>query len=608
MATPDITDTASFIGLEPPYLNGSVTPLLPVDAYPDYAWGFGLDDFSADTVPLSVNAWRYLAPGDRLELYISDTTTPIASTVVSAAQVDEPQISLPLSKSRLNDLRKSPAFIKLGRADRLSPVFVKLVRAVDGKTFESDKINVLYLPDRPAGLTLPAGNYHSNLSLTLQGYTPGTPLDAWYFAQPFVISIPRWTNIRAGDRIRLFWNKTEIETPPVTQAQVTQTEFLITIPADIVAASRTGTNTVYYGLQNVVGTLSGEKKPWSAPLVLEPSTAATPGDGPDVEYDLEAVPFGEPIDIDKRPVYAVINLQRADRPVFVSPKTLEVRVEGTTAQGQAVSVILPVTLPARAALSHRVLIPNNLLLSLHNRAIVLSYILRDGSKVLKESGKSTYQIKGSLRDLPAPVIVGGYVADPSKPVQILFPAPLPPSQPIATGDGIKVIISASGFVPRILNIRLAGALPRSQQIAIADLAPFAGSTNLKFEYQVISGSTVRQSLVLQTLLGPATATSPGPTLAPLSAVSSAQAYVTLSISGSFAEGENVIITSSPAGTGPKFDTVITLHAAVSVLTVDVPTTYIRANRGQTLTFNYLRTLNGQSQLSESLRVTVPATF
>lgn len=594
---------AGVSGLEPPYINGYVTPLQPIAAYPDYEWGFGLDHFTGDTVMFTVNAWRGIAEKDRLSLYINDTTTPLASVEVSAAQADNSQISLSVNKSQL-------------RGVRLSPVFVKLLRAAGGSEIESDRINVLYLDNRPGGKTLPAGDWHSKLSLSLLDYIPGVPIDAKRLKQPFVIVIPRWENIRAGDQIRLFWDSKPIPTLPISQAEVTNSEFRITIPP-VIAAASAGRFNVRYSLVNVVLAQSGDNKPWSAPLILDATAnMEVLNDGPEADPSEYGLTDQDPnlIDIDQLPIFAVVRPPLADRKLFISSNTLEVSIKGITTQGKETSTILSIPLPARPVAENRGTIPSATLLPLYNGQISLSYRLLQGTTVLKRSNTNTYLIKGTLRNAPAPIIVGGYIADPSKTVQIQFPDPQPAYPPIAAGDGIRVTITAirndGSVVTQTLPIRLAGNLPRSQEVAASIWAQFVGLKNLQISYDIVSGSTVRKSLVLQTLIGTVKCTLPKPTLSPVDATSNVLALTTkLTLNGGpFAEGESVSIVSTTTGKGPGLNTVITLHADIDVLTFDIPKAYIEQNRGQTLTFYFLRPVGDETQLSDPLTVKVPATL
>lgn len=585
-------------------VENKITNLPPAETYSTYQWGIGLNHFYGQFIFFKIPRWKTVSIGDVFSVWINDTR--IAMDTVTAETLDNYEFKLKVDKAKLI-------------APRLTAVYTKVERVGSGNIGLSAKEDVLFIPDRPGGESaLDKTSWHSKLNLTIKDYVPGDPMDAKALAAPLVAVIDKWDNIRPGDTVHLYLGTTEVVLGPLTAAQTKQTQFEITIEPSITKPLGIidGDLVIQYFLKNVVDTTSGETRTWSAPIIMPIVTGAAVVDGPDAEPADYSDPSGlYAINIDESPISASINPRSADRSLYVSPRTLEVTVNGITAEGLPLSQIFFVPLKSPVKFPLKGALPPELLLAALNSIIRLSYrLLNADGTVLRRSRSTSFRVIGSMRKLDAPVVAGGYVKNPNEPQLILFPVSDTAKAIIDPNDSLTLIIQGTNSitgdkVTYTAPARRAGEEPRSQTVGAEVWRQFVGLSNVQISYTVAHLSDVYTSQICNTVLGPISSSLLMPVLVPVKdgivLIDDVTDNALLTLKGNFAAGDTVIAVATIQDGGAGMNTPFVLGFDTDVLEVDVPKTFLEANRGKTLLFYFLHIKTGLARVSDTLTVKVP---
>lgn len=586
------------------FVENKITSLPPAETYNTYQWGIGLNHFYGQFIFFKVPRWKTVSIGDVFSVWINDTR--IAMDTVTAETLDNYEFKLKVDKAKLI-------------APRLTAVYAKVERVGSGNIGLSPKEDVLFIPDRPGGESaLDSTRWHSKLNLTIKDYAPGDPMDAKALATPLVAVIDKWDNIRPGDTVHLYLGTTEVVFGPLTVAQAKQTRFEITIEPSITKPLGIidGDLVIQYFLKNVVDTTSGETRIWSAPIIMPIVTGAAVVDGPDAEPADYSDPSGlYAINIDESPISVSINPRSADRSLYVSPRTLEVTVNGITAEGLPLSQIFFVPLKSPVKFPLKSALPPELLLAALNGIIRLSYrLLNADGTVLRRSRSTSFRVIGSMRKLDAPVVAGGYVKNPNEPQLILFPVSDTAKAIIDPNDSLTLIIQGTNSitgdkVTYTAPVRRAGEEPRSQTVGAEVWRQFVGLSNVQISYTVAHLSDVYTSQICNTVLGPISSSLLMPVLVPVKdgvvLIDDVTDNALLTLQSNFAAGDTVIAVATVEGGGTGMNTPFVLGFDTDTLEVDVPRGFLETNRGKTLLFYFLHFKPGRARVSDTLTVKVP---
>jgi hypothetical protein len=223
-----------------PIINGFFAGLPePLIHEVDSNGGLGIRDVGEGVVaPVTVivGPWDLFKDGDQAQILWGAAKTLVGERDMSAADANKP---IPVLVQ--------PANIR-ALGDGVHDVWVRVVSAL-GDPLLSPPLTVRVKTRRPGGIDTQPDTETINENLTTALVRPSPLVDDISNVR---VVVPRYENIAVGDRIRASWHGKFVDLPPLTSADIGQSEFEIFIDEDIIRSAGGGDAQITYRILDSV--------------------------------------------------------------------------------------------------------------------------------------------------------------------------------------------------------------------------------------------------------------------------------------------------------------------------------------------------------------------
>lgn len=372
------------LALFAPHIEGRVDIMPPED----YDGGIPIGAVNEDLYVL-IDPWVKMSIFDKVELFWSDTTAPVASmTIHDPSKLDQPVL-----------LRIDECQVLDGDAS----VFYRVTR-ISANPADSTPLKLLVKLTRPGGLDESPEEGHSGFRFTL---TPdvSSGVDLAMAEQGIVMRIEPYKNMAPYDRITARWGSQKVTFYPVTKQHITHPSahpIELTFTKDIITAHGDGTDVeVTFQAVDRVGNYPDPKAPWAKKAHVMVDLSANRLSAPVVLFNNKPVTTIDLAQLADSDVIVRVSVTTGD---FAVGDVIDMTWNGTPAQGQPIIVKPePQTI---GSLPDDVLfiIPNATVKAIAKGSALASYVRSRRGVADRPSNKAKVNVEGEVTLLPPPIV------------------------------------------------------------------------------------------------------------------------------------------------------------------------------------------------------------